>query len=326
MATYTSSKKIWITWEKQVRNRSLAHELDIPIYEIDISASALKRYAISLFKTYKVIKQEKPAVVFHQNPSIILGVFLSLLKRIYRFKTVADTHNAGVFPAEGKYGSLNKIGKFVTCAADLVLVHNSAISDVVSQWGVAPIILPDPLPVVASQQMEAEIKKNQIFFICAWSADEPYQEVIQAAQQLLNNKSDIEIYISGKPPSDFLPTCLPDNIHLTGFVTYEKYIELLTQSAVVMALTKRHNSLNCGGYEALSYAKPCILSNTHILKDFFGDCFFYADCSGESIANTITKALKEIESTTVKMREKRKQYRQEYVEKMKQLNTKLLQL
>lgn len=301
-----SKKYIWITWERQVRNRSLAQELDIPLFEIDLKGSVLQRYLLSIKKTFQIIRKEKPDMVFHQNPSIVLGILIYLLKKIFNFKVIVDTHNAGIFPSEGKSIFLNKIGKFITQKADLAVVHNAQIASYIKPWKVIPFILSDPLPKTKTFTKHPKHKYNTVFFICSWSQDEPYKEVIQAAKLL--ETSDIKVLISGRPPSHIRDSELPQNIELIGFVDYEIYSELLYNSTAILVLTTRSDSLNCGGYEAMAYKKPCILTNTKVLKDFFGDAFLYTDLTPDSISDSIVNIVENSSFYSEKMRARRSEY------------------
>lgn len=310
---FKNKTAIWLTWEKQVRNRSLAEALNIPLCEIDISGPRINRYFKSIKATWNAFKQHKPDVVCHQNPSIVLAIVVLFFKLFFKYKVVVDCHNAAVHPFEGRSKFFTFLAKVLAKSADLVIVHNQSVAKTVDIWGVNYVILPDPLPTAQKIDEElAKYKQPYALYICSWSDDEPYEEVIKAGQQLLSNNSNITIYITGKPSETLLYRTLPSNIELTGFLSYEDYLSLLINAKVVMALTLRDNSLNCGGYESLTYEKPCILSKSPVLEDFFGEPFIFTKNSALSIAASIVEVVDKNEELTLQVKARKVKYLDTY--------------
>ena len=65
---------VWITWEQQRRNAGVAAALDVPLYECALRYRGLRRYAVSLAWTFRLLRERRPEVVFVQNPSIVLAL------------------------------------------------------------------------------------------------------------------------------------------------------------------------------------------------------------------------------------------------------------
>jgi hypothetical protein len=61
----------------------------------------------------------------------------------------------------------------------------------------------------------------------------------------------------------------PDNCHLTGFLSYDRYIGLLQSADVILDLTTRDHLVLSGGFEAVFLGKPLIVSDWSILRDTF---------------------------------------------------------
>ena len=315
------NKRIWLTWEYQIRNRSLSNILDAELYEIlEDDRSAIGRYLACAWRTISIISSEKPSMVFHQNPSIFLGLILLLLRPIFRFELVTDTHNAGLYPAEGKYKSLNWLGHLVARRTDLLIVHNELVAEHCEALGLNPSVLPDPLPELGNV-LDEDVDPNKVVFVCRWSADEPYEQVISAYSLLKKEFPSVELYITGKPPRKITERKLKEGINLTGFLEENSYTELLKTSAVMVVLTDRTNSLNCGGYEALSLAKPCVLYSAEILRMFFGSSFYYTSLASKDIASAIGRALVEQSQATKKMKRAREEYLVSYRNRIEQLLT-----
>ena len=91
---------IWLTWEVQRRNRSLAKAVGATLHEMLYSGNALARYCVLMWRTFRVVRRDKPPVIYYQNPSLILSALLATLKflRLTRAKLIGDFHNAGVHP------------------------------------------------------------------------------------------------------------------------------------------------------------------------------------------------------------------------------------
>jgi glycosyltransferase involved in cell wall biosynthesis len=303
------SNSIWLVWQYQTRNHSMSRELGVPLYELISSKSGLRRYVELTIKTLKIVKKEKPRVIFCQNPSIVLAFLCTLLFKSKKRKVIVDEHNAGLFPLDGKNRLLNIIANFIVRRADLVIVTNIALYDYCKKLGGEPIIVPDPLPELPTSEIAP--KKDvpfQIFFICTWASDEPIQEVMEACSYFSEN--DIKVLVTGKPKGmsqKETPAC----VQLTGFISKEDYFEYLMLSDAVVVLTKRENCLNCGAYEAVSAGKPGILSNTEALRTYFNKGFLYVDNTADDIRHKLIELKdnrnllkKEVKSLKSELKEK----------------------
>lgn len=73
---------VWITWERQTRNRSASAYLGIPLFEIiETSPYRILRYTKSILRTVKVLVENRPEIIFAQNPSIVLALLMVLIKK-----------------------------------------------------------------------------------------------------------------------------------------------------------------------------------------------------------------------------------------------------
>jgi len=282
---------VWITWEVQIRNRSMAKALDIPLFEILSNKSRALKYPELIYKTLKVIRSEKIKILFVQNPSIVLSFLAIILKSIFKLTIVVDAHNSGIYPLEGRNRFLNFIAKFISKNADYVIVSNTYLADVVRAWKGEPIVIPDPIPklhLISTDKMKPQ--KPYIFFVCTWADDEPFEAVIEAAKTI-----DIDIYFTGnykKIFKDAIPD-VPTNVKLLGFVSEESYIEYFYHSIVAMDLTTRENCLVCGAYEAIALKKPMVLSDSLVNRELFSQGFVYTKNTAEAIGKSIMLAVDE---------------------------------
>ena len=287
------STSLWITWEKQRRNRSMARELSIPIHEIISNQSRLIRYASLLLSTTKLLINDKPTVLFVQNPSVVLATFSVITKFFFNIRSVVvDAHNGGIFPLDGRSKILNLISLLIIKRADLTIVTNENLKTYVENRGGRAVVIPDPLPEFGQNVDELYLtdnfkSKTIITYVCTWASDEPFLEVIKAAAMLPEN---VYIYITGRPPQT-LNYQIPENVMLTGYIDDKEYVKLLSSSALLMVLTSRDNCLNCGAYEAVSLCKPMILAKTAVIQSYFNKGAIYTGLSSEEIYTAINEAV-----------------------------------
>lgn len=284
--------RIWITWEHQPRNRSMSKCVNAKYFEVVIESNRLVRYFISIIRTLRIIHSENPSIIFVQNPSMVLSTLAVLCRPLWRYNLVIDQHNSGLFPLEGKSKVLNHLAKLILRNADVNIVTNEALAQYVTRENGNGLVVPDPLPDINIMHDPEKRKTSKdlfnILFICSWSKDEPYMEVIEGVRTLSNKP--IKIYASGnysKSLSKDQINNLPDNFILTGFLSYEEYCNLLRDVDAVLVLTKRDNCLNCGIYEALSLGKPGVISNRKALGSYFNKGYVLTDLTPSAIFKSV---------------------------------------
>jgi glycosyltransferase involved in cell wall biosynthesis len=305
---------IWVTWEYQTRNGSLSRLLGIPLYEIVSEKTGLRRYAGSLLRTFRLIRSEKPEVVFCQNPSIVLSLFCVLFRRLLFYAVIVDEHNAGLFPLDGQNKILSWVARYIVRKADGVIVTNDSLAEICRDWSGRPIVIEDPLPdfkeeYAISQKVEqGRMAENgssfKLLFICTWAPDEPYMNVLQAAKSF--SRDALRIIITGNYRNKIDPLAVPDNVHLTGFLSKSDYVNHLAKADGVLVLTTRQDCLNCGAYEAVSLLKPGILSDTSALRGYFASGFVFTDNSAENLAECIKLLMEQAHSLRAGVRDLKK--------------------
>lgn len=280
---------VWITWENQIRNKSMSARLGADFFPIISKHSRLLRYIESCFRTIRIFGRHNKGTVFVQNPSIVLSFLAVISRPFFSFKLIIDAHNSGVFPAK----KLQFLADFINKRADHVIVTNEGLAIYIRKIGGSPIVLPDPLPEIPVIEDEssqwASLKSPSVLMICSWASDEPYCEVISAAAAL----PDVTFYITGnsKGREAACNFQLPGNVVLTGFVLENDYHLLLNNADIIVDLTTREDCLVCGAYEAIAVGKPVVLSNTSALRNYFADAAIYVDNHSASIIDGIRNIL-----------------------------------
>lgn len=150
------------------------------------------------------------------------------------------------------------------------------------------MILPDVLPELNIRETIDLARDQNILYVCTFSQDEPYQNVIRAAG-LIN---DTGIYISGDyHKAGINKDEMPPNILLTGFIPDNDYFVLMNSVDAVMVLTEQEGCLVCGAYEGIVLSKVLILSDTETLREYFSRGSIYVNHDSKSISEGIKKAI-----------------------------------
>ena len=282
------TQPLWITWESQVRNRSMSTQLGAHLLELDVSGGPLKRYALCIARTIAWTWRWRGGIIFVQNPSIVLATLALLLRPLLRYTLIMDAHNAGIYPAEGTNSRLQRIADWLIAHVDLVLVTNEGLARRVREVGGRPFVMPDPLPALTAPAGSVGPAPT-VLFVCTWASDEPYVEVFKAAELL----PDVTVHVTGKSKGreSAFGRKLPPNVVLTGFVPRAEYERLLTSAHAVVDLTTREDCLVCGAYESVAAGAPFVLSNTKALREYFRVGGVHVDNEAGAIAAGIRAIL-----------------------------------
>ncbi|NMT63801.1 glycosyltransferase [Marinobacter orientalis] len=308
------SKRLWITWENHRRSKELASEFSADYYPLVYEAKRPLRYILLTMRTIMVLLNEKPNVVFCQNPSIFLTALLVFLKTIFNYRLVVDRHSNFKFEHKNsssiKWRIFQLLSKWTIKKADLTIVTNKYLQNICNGYGGNAIILQDKIPNLSRKLKRSppsfmrEMKKPQVMFVTMFDPDEPVDEIIKAGKNL----SDCVCYLSGNYKKYYssleAEKLLDSNIVLTGYVSDEDYLSLMENSDLVVVLTKKDFILNCGGYEAIAMNKPLILSDTPTLRSYFGSAAKYTKCRVSEIQYKIMESVNNtnimIENTTMR--------------------------
>jgi glycosyltransferase involved in cell wall biosynthesis len=283
------NKMIWVTWEKQLRNRSMSEILKIPLFEISSERTRSVRYTICIIRTVLLLLTEKPSVVICQCPSVVLVLLLLGLKQLVGFRVVVDAHYAGIISGVGNT-FFQRILEYCNRSADLTIVTNENHAHRVRSLGGRAFVCPDPIPDLSQYYSFVE-KSQKILLICSYDPDEPFQEVFKAAKDLTNG--GFRIAVSGKYKKAKI---LPDNypyVQFLGFLPEKEFYRHLFSSQVIIDLTNNDDCLVCGAYEALSAGKPLILSKKETLLNYFTEGTVFTENNARDIAGAVRIAYAE---------------------------------
>lgn len=288
------NESIWITWENQRRTNELARALDVPLCKYSSKRRYLIRVLLLSLRTSLKLLLTRPKRVIVQNPSIILATVACLMKPLLGYAMVVDRHSnfrlerAHLPSLKEKVFQL--LSRYTIRKADLTIVTNEFLKNVVESWGGRGFVLQDKLPNLALAEKIELVGKANVVFVCSYSGDEPVTEVIEAAR--LMNPSTV-IYITGdnRRLKREIIDGAPANVIFTGFLSEKNYQSLLWSCDVILALTTADHFLLCGAYEGVALRKPLVLSNTEDLQSYFCKGVVYTENQAKSIARAIHLAI-----------------------------------
>jgi glycosyltransferase involved in cell wall biosynthesis len=293
---------MWVAWEKHRRSLELCDFLSIKPHIFDNNLPRFIKYPILLTKTYSLIKRKRPSTLIVQNPSIILTLLACIIQWRFGYKLIVDTHNAGLMTDIFILKACSFLYRYFQRKADMTIVTNEALSEIVDRHNGIPYILPDRVPNLRNVRCRRLNSKYNVVFVCTFGSDEPYKEVFNAAEFL---STEITIYVTGdynKLPGRMIKT-VPHNTVFTGFIADEAYCSLLFSADLVLDLTFRENCLVCGAYEAVSVGTPMVLSDTKALRQYFYKGAVFTVNAPKEIAKSIMTALNNIERLKLEIKE-----------------------
>lgn len=261
-----------ITWEQHRRTRELCDRFSLPLHELSFIGSRWRRYWHLGFQTVRLLRTHRPKVVYVQNPSLVLALLVIVVRRfVSEYRVLMDAHNEAITPFTHAYWPIPVLSRFAIRHADVTIVTNAALAQIVERLGGRPFVLPDRLPTPPIHP-RSEVPLSdalQVMVVATYAADEPIAEIIEAARRL---GPSFQLHITGRETK--LPAeqraALPPNVKQTGFLSEHAYWELMRDSHVVVDFTLKDNCLVCGAYESLAMRRPMILSGNAATVDLFG--------------------------------------------------------
>jgi glycosyltransferase involved in cell wall biosynthesis len=278
--------------------------LAVPFVVLDAAPLALFNPWSQILRTVAFLFRTPASVVLVQNPSLILTTIACAMMRLTRKRIIQDLHSYFSLHIHRGKGIRSKIYRalslFCIRSATLTVVTNHELKRVVEDCGGRALVLQDAIPQFDATQTHAAVGYRRIVFVCTYSADEPVEEVFQAAARL---QPDTHIYITGRIPPWMRDRVIPANVVLTGFLPESEYLALLQAVDAVMVLTMREHTLVCGAYEGLAFHKPLILSDKKALREYFGDAALYVENNAISIARGIEQVCAESKLSEQRIKE-----------------------
>lgn len=274
---------VWITWETQRRSIELAKMFECELYVFDYNG--ILRYPKCIVKTLKVLASKYTDVIFVQNPSMVLAAVACLYKIIYGKKVIVDRHTTFKLDKKDTLRVSNLIfkalHKFTIKYADLTIVTNEFLANIVTNMGGRAYVLPDKLPDIRQTEKPQLIKGFSLLLISSFGHDEPIEEVLKCANMI--TKDGINLYVTGNTSklSESVIKNAPSNVIFTGFLKEQDFVNIVFAVDAVMVLTTASYCMLCGCYEAIAAKKPLITSKSIVLEEYFTGSIFVQNTSSD---------------------------------------------
>ena len=320
--------RVWVTWETQRRSIEMAETFGCTFYVIDIPG--IFRYPRSIVQTVRIFIAEHPALIFVQNPSMLLAALAVVYCKAAGIPLVVDRHTTFLIDKPKRFSFKRSLflalSRFTLSQADLTLVTNEHLAGLVREAGGTPFILPDPLPSFSpGHSFRCNGKGMSVVVPTSYADDEPIENIISAGA-ILGNEG-ITFYLTGNDKK------LPESLRaragtgciFTGFLQEQEYVDLLFSVDAVLVLTTASSTMLCGCYEAVAAEKPLITSKKPCLVEYFTEALF-VDNSVNEIVTSCRECRDRKEELTEKSREMKRTIAQQWSVRHRKLEEELLRV
>jgi hypothetical protein len=256
----------WLSWETHRRSIEICDYLGTENKVFSSKRSRWLRHPLAIARTIGYLFQTRPQTLIVQCPSVFLALLACILKPILGYTLMVDAHSDALTPDKPILQRFFFLYEWIHRRADVVIVTNNNVVPIVEKSGGRAFVLPDRLfepPLLEPIQLRS---KHNLAFVCSFDVDEPYAEVFEA----FKDAKDMTLYVTGRAPQQVLEHYKDyTTLLFTGFTPLKDYLTLLRSVDGVLALTTRENSTLCAANEAVSFAKPIIISNGNYLTSYF---------------------------------------------------------
>lgn len=223
------------------------------------------RYLRQAWQTWHILRQERPDIIFIQNPPIFAVVVASFYARSYGAQYIIDSHTGAFLSSRWRWSV--GLHRMLSRRALTTIVHNKSQEKIVDHWGCHYYVLEDPVDIYQGSESFPFDGQFNAVVVSSFDLDEPLEVVFEAAAKL----STITFYVTGdyRRCSSSLLKKKPNNCRLTGYIPYQQYVGLLRGADVVIDLVSNSHTLLCGAFEAVSVGTPLIVSDWPLLRNAF---------------------------------------------------------
>ena len=288
-------RRLFISWNMDVpRSENLSFYLGASYYCVCPFEKRARRfryfflllnYLMAGLKTLRVLKKERPDIIFVENPPVFAPLIVWIYSKMNRAQYVIDTHSAAF--TWRRWTFFQGLHKLLCRNALMNLLHNEPLANIVASWNAPRMALPDPPPRLVADRAYPFRDGFNVAVICSYSRDEPIEIVIEAARQM----PLINFYITGRinrAPKSII-TGVSENAILTDYLPKKDYAALLIGCSVVICLTMDNDTMQCGAYEALELGRPIITSKWPVLEKLFSKGTIHIDNSSKSLMGAISE-------------------------------------
>jgi glycosyltransferase involved in cell wall biosynthesis len=249
------------------------------------------RYFSNAARTLWYLIRRRPRAVIVQSPPVPAAALVVAWAKAARVPVVMDTHPAS-FALAGDlaiHGLMRPLLSALVPRADACLVTTPELGEGVSRWDGTPLIVHEA-PMVWSDGMRPRRDcsgHRRLLFVCTFAPDEPFMEVLEAARAIPEVTFQITGDLRRRPAR--AKRIAPPNVEWVGYLGPDEYLAALVGADVVMALTRRPESVQRSAHEAVDALRPLVLTNWPHMGDLFPHAVL-VDNDPASIRHGITEA------------------------------------
>jgi len=266
------NQPIFITWAPSYnRSTSLANEIGFkPVFIGHVSKhsnsfAALWDFFSWGYENFKLIKNQRPSHIALANTHVVVASVNYFIGKLFGAKIILDSHSAAFDAPFYKYPKF--LSYFFAKNSLFSIVTNEIHQKIIEKHGGKAFLLPD-IPndeQLLTYKKEKISEKFSICFICTYNYDEPFEEVLKAANAI----PEVQFFFTGNYMNKIKDPGKYENVKFTGFLPDEDYKNLINNVDALLVLTTRENTMQHGGSEAISIEKPFITSKTNMLQSYF---------------------------------------------------------
>lgn len=293
-----SEKIIFISWTSGGKHTELlAKSLNAKLFFIDKFISGNSKniiivaidYLIKILRTMLIIIITHPKVIFVQNPPTIAPVVVVLLSKLFKFKTIIDTHN-GAF--EKPWIGL-PLHKWALNNASIVTIHNEVLlNDLIKNKAFKSVnfyVLNSRISEF-SPSLKTSISKEYFLIVSSFASDEPMMKLLEGISDFLKLSDKFLFKVTGnynRQPQVYSNFRKIRGIEFLGFISDSDYQKILVNAYGVISVSSRNTVQQFSLMEAIGAGIPFISNRNLTNVDLYKDKMILIEIDKQSIVNGI---------------------------------------
>jgi len=287
-------KLITIVWAPhEERTATFAKRLKSPLFNIHYLLYkrpfiAPLKYIAQWFKTWLVLFQQRPNIVYITNPPPVAALCVAVYGMVSRTPFIMDTHSPTLF--NKKWGWSVPLQRVLARRAYINIVDQTRFKNLMESWNARAIVLENPPKNIDTDRLKGKSSDGyfDITVVTIFASDEPIDIIVEAAKQL----PDFRFYILGDKAraKRSMVDNAPENVIFTGYLHKDDYWNRLNSSNAVMTLTTHAYSLLAGGQDGVAVNKPLMLSKQPTLTAYFTKGTVFVENTVEGILEGVRQA------------------------------------
>ncbi|OFJ52116.1 glycosyltransferase [Mycolicibacterium grossiae] len=288
-----SPRAVFINWfPYHGRSDGIARCLGIPAWFHDGGTGPTVVRELRRWRdTNRLLRRERPEAVLVMQPPIIVLWAIRRHARRTSMRIAGDLHT-GVFDEPGNRLALRPTLRMLR-RYGMAVVTNEALRSVAEAHGCPALVLHDPIEAAecdpsdpADPELAAIVRDAYVLVPLAYAHDEPIDALLDAARAT----PDLTWVLTGRAPRQVAARA-PSNVRFPGYVSNDDFLRMVGRAGVVVAMTKNEHTMQRAAYEALSFGRPLVTSDTAVLREYYGGAAEIVAPRADDVAAGVRRAL-----------------------------------